>query len=398
MNSHGKMQIVINDGAKVRPDWTDRIAISYLPVSERTPIFDSAIGIQNDNHSDLSGLDLTILPVVLCGRAWEFYYTTGTPISTFEVVTDMVMSKTGRYYFNANVTLALNPSEINVYYGQNNQILAWRFENPDQQSYNDFDITITINPDVADWESASGYFDYSNNVVYRGTEEVVSVGNTDALVLYDDNHMHNLEPAYNGNNMEITGSNVRFYIKELGCYTGNKGNPLEDVYFRTGGHDYNTDTINVLRFQVDDDEKADLIALIEASVEFYFNSSDTQEIFEVDKDTYYFDDLGGGDWMLYTNNTVPGAWVNVGLSETITGSSMSNPAINYNNLTSDYQLRKSTIKGIDKVNSGGKYYVEIKFEGGCEKIEMGNVWNKPEWTNDIAGQNLAYNEISEWII
>jgi hypothetical protein len=323
MEFFGKQQIVINDGAKVRPDWTDRIAISYLPESGKTPIFDSVIAKDIDNHSDLSGQTLTVLPVVFCGRAWETRNEAGNLV-VFEYIEDMIASKVGRYSIKIYQTLVLAPSEINMYLGNTRDVLVWRYVAGAQESYADYDINITLGDNAAlIGNESTGTLDYFRNVIYRGNETELVLANTEAPIIFDDTFMHNLPEVYDGNNNTVTGSHTRFYIKELGCYT--LGSEL--YYFIPESDDDDSD-----------DSDADI---------------DPQE------------------------GRYP---------------------VRYQDLTSDYQLKKSTIKGIDKVNSGGKYYIEIKFKGGCEKIEMGTVWNKPEWTNNVAGQNTAYNEISEWLI
>jgi len=319
-----KHQVVINDGVKIRPDWTDRIAISHMPVTEKRPIFSSAVAKQFDVHSDLSGMDLTIVPVITCGKAWDVKAMTGVSLP-FEVFADMYTKNVGRYNFRAYQTLAFSPSEINMYFGNNHTIPVWRYENGTQRSFNDYDINITLHPDVVGiWDDVQGTIDYQFNAVFRGSETVVSLGNMDSLILFDDNYMHNQPTMTDGNNMPIRGGDVKFFIKELGCYT----------------------------------RGSDMVELIDLDADL-----------DVDLD--------------------------VDLDEDVILEPM---PVNYHNLTADYTIRKSEQIILDKVHSGGKFYVSIKWGKCGEMIEMGNVWNKPAWTNDAIGQDIAYNEISEWLI
>ena len=317
MNRRERDLMVINDGAKIRPDWTDRIAVSYIPNTSKEyfawyPTIDTS-----SEQTDLSGLTINIKPVTFCCRAWEVRDMTGAAV-TDEIFTDFDAPCPAMYSLESWGNLMIDLTEMNIYKGGlTTKSIAWRYDGTTSGSRRDSGVNPTINPDFAGWTAlGSATIDYSHNVVYTqtyrgGDTSQVVLGNNEGLVLYDETIMHN-----------IPQSHTRFYIKELGCYTlGSKSS-----------------------------------------------------LVEIDSDIDGEDGDGEPEY------------------ETVYDS------INYQDLTSDYFIRKSEVCGVQKVIANGEYFVELNIGKRVLSIRMGEVWNKNEWTNDIVGLDACYNEISEWII
>jgi len=204
------IQTVIEDGESINAAWTNRIAISSYPVSGRASAWSPTI-TKVAPASDLSNETLNVYPTVICNRAWEVYV--ADVLSILELFTEFT-GMAGKYNFEAWQT-ALIPLRINIYKGITQKHLVWQYNDGTATHPTDTEI-INVTPNTAightTWNELKGVVNFSHDVVYNCANSEQIIGGSETLTLLDETLLHNVD-----------GNEVKYFIKELGCYVVNTG-------------------------------------------------------------------------------------------------------------------------------------------------------------------------------
>jgi hypothetical protein len=298
------MRTYLENGSSIRPDWTDRIAVSFIPDLGDKPQPAAIVVAAVAGASDITPDSYTLIPATFVKNYWLLYDDDGTLSTNNQYLYTFSASQAGDYKAKIDYDSATGDNSYYFWQGRYGTNLAlyqeWGTTTPIQRG--NFYASATIDTTaIADY-SHSGWLEYVSNqwLVNAGTTQVVAL-NEYVTVAFDNTNF----PA-------LTYGEHRVYVPEIGCYFG--------------------------------------------------GDNATTQIWET-----------------------------------------------YDNLHCDYSIKKSDIQQVEKQTIVGKTFGDVEVppkycviitmkNGNSHEFEMGTVANKPTWTENVAGLNIAYNEIQSWIV
>lgn len=204
-------KVYINNGTLIRPDWTDRIAISWFP--DRGHTMPSAVtytAAASATGSDIVPDTYNLTGVSICKDYWEFHDPDGTYSTNNAFCTWFYATQSGdfRYYINKT---ALGTNESNFYIGRNGSTIAGcSTDGVAFAQRNETGLDVTLNDTALVTYNATGYATYARNVIVTDAVSAEAIALNEKITAVFD--AVNVPP--------IALAENRVYIEELGCYFG----------------------------------------------------------------------------------------------------------------------------------------------------------------------------------